>query len=165
MKNILEVNGEKNIPGLLISIIVTEGIGALSGFIGGAGKMGYSNLKKPFFSPPGYVFPIVWFILYFLMAIAFYRIWISGKQGKDVKKAIILYAIQLGLNFIWSIIFFRFNLYGLAFLELLILFVFILLTTFEFYKIDKVSAYLMIPYIIWVFFAGILNCAVWLLNS
>ncbi len=77
------------------------------------------------------------------MAVAAYRIWMKGKSGADVQKALVLYCIQLFLNFLWSIIFFRFRLYAIAFLELLLLLVYILLTTFEFYRIDKISA---LPY-------------------
>lgn len=164
MFNIFKVNGEKSIWRLVASVLITAGVGALSGFLGMAGNDQYIKLKRPIFSPPGYIFPIVWTILYFLMALAFYRIWMNGKQGANIKKCVILYFIQLFLNFLWSIIFFRFNLYGLAFVELLILLAFILLTTFEFYKIDKISAYLMIPYIVWVSFAGILNGAIWIMN-
>ena len=98
------------------------------------------------------------------MALAFYRIIIKGKQGENINKSVIYFIIQLTLNFLWAIIFFRFKLYGFAFLELLILLVFILLSIFEFYKLDKIAAYLMIPYAIWVSFAGILNCAIWILN-
>lgn len=164
MFNVFKVEGEKSIWRLIVSVLITLGVGALSGFLGMAGNEQYIKLKRPAFSPPGYIFPIVWTILYILMALAFYRIWMNGKQGEDIKKGVILYFIQLFLNFLWSIIFFRFNLYGIAFIELLILLVFIVLTTFEFYKIDKIAAYLMIPYIIWVSFAGILNGAIWLMN-
>lgn len=124
----------------------------------------YQNFNKPTFAPPGWVFPVVWTILFFLMAIAAYKIWMKGKSGENVTKALVLYGTQLFLNFLWSIIFFRFRLYAIAFLELLLLLVFILLTTFEFYRIDKPSAYLMIPYIAWVSFAGVLNYTIWMLN-
>ncbi|MCB2356590.1 tryptophan-rich sensory protein [Clostridium estertheticum] len=106
--------------------------------------------------------------LLFLISLAIiqnsYRIWMTSKSGVDVKKSLILYGFQLFLNFFWSIVFFRFRLYAIAFLELLLLLVFILLTTFEFYKIDKTAAYLMIPYIAWVSFAGVLNYTIWMLN-
>ncbi|MBU3101409.1 MULTISPECIES: TspO/MBR family protein [Clostridium] len=164
MFNIFKVNGEKNIIALMISILIAEGVGLLSGFLSMSGPSAYENFNKPFFSPPGWIFPIVWTILFFLMAVAAYRIWMTSKSGVDVKKALILYSFQLFLNFFWSIIFFRFRLYAIAFLELLLLLVFILLTTFEFYKIDKTAAYLMIPYIAWVSFAGVLNYTIWMLN-
>lgn len=164
MFNIFKVNGEKNIFALIISILLAQGVGLLSGFLSMTASSDYANFNKPPFSPPGWVFPVVWTILFFLMAVAAYRIWMKGKAGEDVSKALSLYATQLFLNFLWSIIFFRFRLYAIAFLELLLLLVFILLTTFEFYRIDKPSAYLMIPYIAWVSFAGVLNYAIWMMN-
>ncbi|GCD09362.1 TspO/MBR family protein [Clostridium tagluense] len=164
MFSIFKVKGEKNIVALIISVLLTEGVGFLSGFLSMTASKDYENFNKPSFSPPGWVFPVVWTILFFLMAVAAYRIWMKGKSGEDVTKALVLYVVQLFLNFLWSIIFFRFRLYAIAFLELLLLLVFILLTTFEFYRIDKPSAYLMIPYIVWVSFAGVLNYAIWMLN-
>ncbi|AAK78243.1 MULTISPECIES: TspO/MBR family protein [Clostridium] len=165
MCTIFKVNGKIHIKELISSIVIAEGVGALSGFLSMSNVKNYSNLKKPFFSPPGFIFPIVWVILYFLMAVAAYRIWVIGKEeSKDVKKALVLYAVQLLFNFLWSIIFFKFNCYGAAFIELLILLFFILCATFQFHKHDKVAAFLMIPYILWVSFAGILNFAIWFLN-
>jgi benzodiazapine receptor len=164
MFNIFKVNGKKSIIALLISVLIAQGIGLLSGFLSMNSSKAYENFNKPPFSPPGWVFPVVWTVLFFLMAIAAYRIWMKGKSGEDVSKAFILYGIQLFLNFLWSIIFFRYRLYAIAFLELLVLLVFILLTTFEFYRIDKTAGYLMIPYIAWVSFAGVLNYTIWMLN-
>ena len=164
MFNIFKVDGKKSIIALIISILLAQGTGILSSFLSMTASSTYENFNKPSFSPPGWVFPIVWTILFFLMAVAAYRVWMKGKSGEDVTKALLLYAIQLFLNFLWSIIFFRFRLYAIAFLELLILLVFILLTTFEFFDIDKTAAYLMIPYIAWVSFAGILNYTIWMLN-
>ncbi|MBU3181507.1 TspO/MBR family protein [Clostridium psychrophilum] len=164
MFNIIKVNSKKNFAALIISILLAEGIGGLSGFLSMDVSNTYQNFNKPFFSPPGWIFPIVWTILFFIMAVASYRIWMIGKSGINVKKALVLYGIQLFLNFFWSIIFFRFRLYAIAFLELLLLLVFIILTTFEFYRIDKTSSYLMISYVAWVSFAGILNYTIWILN-
>jgi benzodiazapine receptor len=167
VKNVLKVGGSINLFALIISIIISESVGLLSGYLGmmTTDMSFYSKLQKPLFSPPGWVFPIVWGILYFLMGLAAYRVWMRGQQGAYVQKALILYIIQLTLNFLWTIIFFRFQLFGLAFLELLLLLIFILLTTFEFFKVDKISGILMLPYILWVTFAGILNFSIWLLNE
>jgi benzodiazapine receptor len=163
--NIFKVNGNFDIKALLLSILITEGTGFLSSFLSMSDPNFYSTLKKPYFSPPGFVFPIVWFILYFLMALAVYRIWMKGKEGIFINKALFLFFVQLALNFLWSIIFFRYQLYGVAFIELILLLIFILLTTFEFFKIDKIAGLLMIPYILWVSFAGVLNFAIWSLNE
>jgi len=164
MFNIFKVNGKKNLIALFVSLLLIEGIGFLSGFLSMSPASSYENFNKPFFSPPGWVFPVVWTILFLLMAIALYRIWLIYTSGGAAYKSLVLYIIQLFLNFLWPIVFFRFRLYAIAFLELLLLLVFILLTTFKFYRIDKTSAYLMIPYIAWVSFAGVLNYAIWIMN-
>lgn len=165
MKNIFKVDNEKNIGALIISILIAEGLGFIAGAFTANSKVLYSSLKKPFFSPPSFIFPIVWGILYALMAIAAYRIWLWGKKGKPVKRALRLYGTQLILNFIWPFIFFMFRLYGLAFIELIILIIFIILTTIEFFNIDKVSGILMLPYLIWTIFAAVLNYFIWMLNE
>lgn len=165
MKSIFKVDGKRNIPLLISIIFLTEGLAALSSYFGMSNRETYANLIKPPFAPPGWVFAVVWPILYLLMSIALYRILLLKKKGKDVTRALVYYFIQFALNLLWTFIFFRFNLYGLAFIELLVLLVFILLTTFEFAKHDKISAYLLIPYILWVSFAGVLNFSIWMLNE
>lgn len=164
-KNIFKVNGKFNLGTLIISILLAQGIGVLSAaFTMGSGNL-YTQLERPIFSPPPIVFSIVWPILYLLMGIAAYRIYMRKKDGENVKKALVLYAIQLVLNFMWSIIFFRFKLYGLAFIELIILLIFIILTTIEFFKKDRIAGFLMLPYVIWVSFAAILNFYIWKFNE
>lgn len=163
--NIFKVNGRMNFKALFLSIILAEGVGFLSGFLGMSDRNLYLSLKRPVFSPPGWVFPVVWGILYLLMAIAAYRVWLKGQMGEFINRALFYYFIQLILNFLWTFIFFKFQLFGLAFIELLLLLVFILLTTFEFFRIDKLAGFLMIPYILWVSFAGVLNYVIWILNE
>lgn len=165
MNNLFRAKRKRSIGALLLSILIAEGVGALSGFLGMSSMGFYQKLKQPSFAPPGWVFPIVWSILYLLMGIAAYRIWIRGREGEDVRRALTLYAIQLLLNFLWTIIFFRFRMYGIAFYELLVLLFFIIITTIEFAKKDKLASALMIPYIFWVAFAGVLNYAIWILNK
>lgn len=163
--NIFKVNGKKHIVLLILLITLIEGTGFLSGFSNISSTKTYEGLIKPSFAPPEWVFPIVWTILYFLMAVSLYRIILRGKQGKNIKKSITLFFIQLVLNLIWTTIFFRLNLYGLAFIDILIMLIFILLTTFDFYNHDKIASLLMLPYIIWVSFAGVLNFVIWMLNE
>lgn len=164
MFNIFKVKGKINILALAIFVVITEGVGFLSGYLGMSNNNTYEKLIKPPFSPPSWVFPIVWPILYLLMALAAYRIWLR-RDEEGSKKALVLYGIQLFLNFMWTIIFFRFRLIGLAFFELMLLLIFILLTTFEFFKLDKAAGILMILYILWVSFAGVLNYTLWMLNN
>ncbi len=150
---------------LLISIFISEGVGALSAFLSsGNMEMVFDTLIKPSFAPPAWVFAPVWIILYALMGIAAYRIFKLGCNKKGVKSALLFYAIQLFLNFLWTIIFFRFELIGLAFIEIVILLIFIIITTVKFFKLDKCAGYLMVPYIIWVAFATVLNYYIWILN-
>jgi tryptophan-rich sensory protein len=163
-EKLITVNNEKNICKLLISILIAEAVGLLSGFLGRSNVSTYMEFNKPSFAPPGWLFPIMWIILYLLMAIAAYRIWMNGEQGEDVNAALKFYSLQLVFNFFWTIIFFRFELYGVAFFELLILLLLVIYTTYLFYKIDPLAAYLMIPYILWLSYAGILNYSIWKLN-
>ncbi|EGT2190723.1 tryptophan-rich sensory protein [Clostridium perfringens] len=163
--NIFKVNGKFNLGDLIISLLITLGGGYVIGKFIKESVQVYGTLNKPWFSPPAIVFPIVWTILYIIMAIAAYRIFLRHKQGEKTKSVLWFYIIQLVLNFAWSIIFFNFKLYGLAFIELIILLIFIVITTIKFLKFDKIAGILMIPYIIWVSFAGVLNFFVWMLNE
>jgi translocator protein len=136
-----------------------------AGFIGtiftatGPGSW-YANIIKPSFNPPNWIFGPVWTTLYVMMGIALYLI----LKTKNNKKAITLFGIQLVLNTLWTIIFFGLQNPLIAFIEIIILWVFILLTILEFYKKSKIAAYLMIPYILWVTFASILTLAITILN-
>ncbi|MBN1068576.1 tryptophan-rich sensory protein [Clostridium botulinum] len=125
----------------------------------------YNSLNKPFFAPPGSVFPIVWTILYILIGIACYRVYILKYRGIDTSSAIFTYSIQLLLNFLWVFIFFGLRLYGIAFIELLILLFFAVLTFIKFYNKDKIAGLLFIPYLLWLTYAGVLNFYVWMLNE
>ncbi|HEX3077149.1 MAG TPA: TspO/MBR family protein [Lachnospiraceae bacterium] len=147
---------------LIISVLISLGIGALAGALTSNSMELYGKLEKPALSPPGWVFPVVWTILFILMGISAYLIYVSDAEGKD--DAIKVYALSLLLNFSWSIVFFRLDAYLLAFLVLIALWLTILIMIRRFYKISPVAAYLQIPYLIWVTFAGYLNLAIYLLN-
>jgi tryptophan-rich sensory protein len=123
----------------------------------------YQFLNKPSFAPPNWLFAPVWSILYFLMAISAFLIW-KKKKEINVREALMFYFIQLILNVLWSIVFFGLKSPFFGFLEILILWFFIFLTILKFYKIEKLASYLLIPYILWVSFAGILNFFVLILN-
>ncbi len=165
MKNIFKANGKYDIGALIISLLISEGLGFVARKFTPNSSEIYKNLAKPFFSPPTLVFGVVWPILYALMAIAAYRIWLKGKEGKNVRKALVLYTIQLILNFLCTFIFFQYQLFGLAFIEILFLLIFIILTTIEFFKVDKISGILMLPYTLWVAFAAVLNYFIWVFNE
>ena len=126
----------------------------------------YESLEKPFWAPPSIIFPIVWTVLYILMGIASYKVYIKKYENIDVSSAMFVYEIQLLLNILWPFIFFSFRLYGLAFIELLILFVFVILTIVRFFQKSGIkAAMLLIPYLLWLIYAGVLNFFIWMLNE
>lgn len=150
---------------LLISIFVAEFIGILgSVFTIQSIPTWYATLIRPSFSPPNWIFGPVWTILYLLMGIAAFLIWQKGLDRKDVKFALRIYSIQLILNFFWSLMFFRWHSIGGALIEILLLWIMIAANIFVFYKISKKAAYLLVPYILWVSFAALLNYSFWSLN-
>lgn len=165
IKKLISVNGNIDWGALIISIIIAEGIGYLSAAFSMTSPSYYKELARPSFAPPAWIFGPVWIILYLLMAIAAYRVWMYRNTKKGVYRALFYYFLQLLLNFLWSIIFFRYRLIAIAFFEIIILLIFIIITTVKFFKIDKISGLLMIPYILWVSFASILNYSLWILNS
>jgi translocator protein len=164
MLKLFTVKGRRDIFALIISIIISESTGYLSYSL--SMNMGefYKELVKPSFAPPAWVFMPVWIILYFLMGLAAYRIWMLRRDKKLAGSSLFYYALQLIFNFFWSIIFFRFRLIAIALFEIIILFLLILSTTLKFFKIDRTAGILMLPYLFWVGFAGMLNYSLWMLN-
>lgn len=163
--NIFKVKNNKGLLTLILLILFIEAVGILSGYLGMSNPENYKSLIKPVFAPPSWVFVIVWPVLYLLMSFAAYKICMVRKQGQYINRAVTLFVIQLTLNFLWAIFFFNLRLIGLAFIELMLLLVFVMLTTFEFFRLNKFSGLLMIPYILWLCFAGVLNFAFWMLNN
>jgi benzodiazapine receptor len=149
---------------LLLSIAIAQSAGIL-GSVFTSPKVGtwYVELVKPAFNPPSWVFGPVWITLFNLMGIAAWLIWEKRKK-KRAKKGLKLYAAQLLLNVLWSLLFFGMESPGLALAEIFILLLFIILTTISFWKIDKKAGALLIPYILWVAFAAFLNYNIWQLN-
>ncbi len=145
---------------LILFILIPLATGAVSSLL--SGNMSYDSFVKPSFSPPGYIFPIVWNVLYILMGISSYLIYSSDAPGKE--KALQTYKLQLSFNFFWSILFFRFSQYLPAFLWLIVLIVLIVLMISQFYKICPLAAFLQIPYLLWCLFAAYLNYSIYLLN-
>lgn len=145
---------------LLIPLI----IGGLSGVLSGDGVTDwYPTLNKPSFNPPAWVFGPVWTTLYLLMGYSFYRIYSQPVSIHRIK-ATRLFVAQITLNFFWSLIFFRWQLTGLATIEIILLWITILLMIRAFIKLDPVAGYLQIPYLLWVSFATLLCGSLWYLN-
>lgn len=148
---------------LIICLAIPLAVGGLATLFSG-GMSGSQIANQPPLSPPGWVFPVVWTVLYLLMGYASYRVWISGTEKTQIQKSLRLYGAQLALNFLWPIIFFGFDAYLLAFAVLIGLWVLIFLTIRAFSKIDETAGNLLLPYLLWVTFAGYLNIGVYLLN-
>ncbi|MDQ3017903.1 MAG: tryptophan-rich sensory protein [Bacteroidota bacterium] len=158
--------GPSNTVKLIIAILICEGTGILSGFLSNSGRgTWFDSLVKPEWNPPSYLFGPVWTFLYLLMGISLWLIWKSQAPESQKKIAMWLFAVQLFLNFWWSMIFFKFHSIGLAFAEIIMLWVLILFTIISFSKISKPAAWLLVPYIAWVSFASILNYTIWMLNK
>ncbi len=149
---------------LIVSVAIPLGVGLLASFLSSDSMETFETLKKPFLSPPAWLFPVAWTILYVLMGIACYRIWVAVTTNENRNRALVLYGIQLAFNFFWTLIFFNLGEYFFAFVWLVALWILIFLTERRFEHIDKLAGYLLIPYLVWVAFAGYLNLGIWLLN-
>ena len=153
-----------NIKKLLIALAVPLAVGGLSALISGSGMADYAMLNKPPLSPPAWVFPLVWTILYSLMGFASYRVWTSVTTYEKRKNALFVYGVQLFFNFVWSIIFFNLKEFFFAFVWLAALWLLIYLTIKQFALVDKLASYLLLPYLLWASFAAYLNAGIYLLN-
>ena len=149
---------------LIICLVIPLAVGGISALLTGGGMDTFETLNQPPLSPPGWLFPVVWTILYILMGIASYLVLTTGKSQESIRRALILYGIQLTFNFLWPIFFFSLSAYLFAFIWLVALWLLILATTISFYRILDIAGYLMIPYLVWVTFAGYLNLAVYIVS-
>ena len=152
-----------NLLVLLVFIVFTLTIGFLAGQVTAPNIPGwYAHLAKPSFNPPNWIFAPAWTTLYFLIAVAAWRVW---RLGGWRAKGLALWLIQLALNFAWSFIFFGAHAPGAAFAELSVMWLAILATLVVFGRTDRIAGWLLVPYLAWVSFAGLLNFWVWQLNS
>lgn len=149
---------------LLICIAIPLAVGGLSAWLTRGSMDTFAALNKPPLSPPGWLFPVVWTILFVLMGLASYLVLKSGKPQQKVNRALRLYGIQLGVNFFWSVFFFNLSLYLFSFIWLILLWILILVTTIRFRRLSQPAGMLMLPYLLWVAFAGYLNPGIYLLN-
>ena len=143
---------------LFISLFLSLGTGALASLFTADCREQYATLYKPPFAPPGWLFPVVWTILFILMGVAAYLVYISDSTQKT--DALKLYLVHLFVNFGWSIIFFRWNAYFLAFTWLLLLLYLVYMVAKEFFEINKIAGILLIPYLIWLIYAGYINLSI-----
>ena len=151
-----------NLKRLLIALAVPLAVGALSAFASGSFSEQYAVVNKPPLSPPGWIFPVVWTLLYLAMGYASYLVMTVG--GRDAKDALTVYYVQLALNFLWPRLFFRFRLYTFAIFELILLIAAVTVMVIRFSHVDERAGYLTLPYLIWLCFALYLNIGVAVLN-
>lgn len=148
---------------LLVMLAIPLGVGALSSLLSGSAQ-GFRQLDAPPLTPPGWVFPVVWTALYILMGIGSYRVLVSGSPREDVGRALRVYFVQLAVNFLWPLVFFRWELRLTAFWILIGLWVLVLVTMVRFYRLDERAGDCILPYLLWVTFAGYLNLGFFLEN-
>lgn len=157
---------KKEIKVYIIGILIPLAVGGLSAFLTRNSMDIYKTIEKPPLAPPGIVFPIVWTLLYTLMGISSAMIYNDKFASESQKKsALLVYVLQLAVNFIWSILFFNLNAYLLCFFVIIILWLLILSMILKFKEINKTAAYLQIPYLLWVTFAGYLNLMIYLIDN
>ncbi len=147
----------------LICWAIPLAVGGLAALLSG-GMGSYKVMVRPPLSPPGWVFPVVWTILYLLMGEASYRVLTADADAVLIRSALKAYAVQLALNFLWPLVFFGAEMYLLAFFILIALWIAIFITLRQFSAIDETAGNLLLPYLLWVTFAGYLNFGVFLLN-
>ena len=149
---------------LTICIAIPLIVGGISAWLTMNSMDTFERLNQPPLSPPGWLFPVVWTVLFVLMGIGSYLV-IESEASQTIKKpALWTYGIQLAFNFLWTIVFFNLQWFLFAFISLVVLWLLILATIIQFYRIRKAAGYLLIPYLLWVAFAGYLNFGVYLLN-
>lgn len=149
---------------LVISLAITLAVGFLAGYATiQSVNTWYTQLAKPSFNPPNSVFGPVWTVLYILMAISLYLVW-QQPPSPARNKAMLLFFIQLALNFAWSFIFFYYHKIGLALVDIIILWIFLFITILLFRRFSTAAAWLLAPYLAWVSFATVLNMSIFKLN-
>lgn len=148
----------------VIAIAIPLAVGALAGFLTRDGVDALQEIQQSALTPPPIVFPVVWTILYSLMGVSLARIWLAP-ESMARSRGLSLFLFQLIFNFFWSLFFFNMQLFGFSLLWIIALWVLILLMIFAFYQVDKIAAWLQIPYLLWVSFATYLTWQVWRLNG
>lgn len=147
---------------LFVNIAIPLTVGGISALITGGGFSDYQNVKQPPLSPPAWLFPVVWTLLYILMGVSSYLIWEKDKSEK--KQPLTVYAVQLFFNFLWPVFFFSLKAYLFSFIWLILIWAFVIAMAVMFYRVCRSAGLLQLPYLLWVTFAAYLNLGVFLLN-
>lgn len=157
----MKINLSKLIPSLILPLV----IGLSSGFLTVQSINGwYSTINKPFLNPPNWIFGPVWTLLYLSMGLSLYIFWMEKKPAKHKRYGYRFFILQLLVNFLWSILFFNYHSPLVALIDIGLLIFLISLNIAYFWRINKLSAYILLPYLIWVCFAAYLNLAIFLIN-
>lgn len=155
----------KKLKPFIVSVVIALAVGGISAAVTSGSMDIYSEINRPPLSPPSILFPIVWTILFTLMGISAALVWkFNESKPYDVRNALVVYAVNLAVNFIWSLIFFNMQAYLFAFIWILLLLAVIVAMIILFKRVSPLAAYLQIPYLLWVTFAAYLNFAIYLLN-
>ena len=149
---------------LLIALAIPLGVGVLAALLSRGNMDLFDTVRKPPLSPPAWLFPVAWTVLYLLMGLASYRVYTARAATAQKNRALLFYAAQLAFNFFWPLLFFNLGAFTFAFFWLAALLALIVVTAVKFYTLDRPAGYLLIPYVIWVLFAGYLNLGIALLN-
>jgi benzodiazapine receptor len=156
--------------GSVVRLVVAYGVSLAAGVIGSPAVTNsgfsswYAAIEKPGFTPPSWVFGPVWTILYLLMGVAAFLVWRKGLGSRIVRVALVWFLIQLALNASWSPVFFGLHRIGLALAIVVLLWVAIVVTMYGFFRVSRPAGLLLVPYLLWVSFATVLNAAIWHLN-
>lgn len=152
------------IGALILSLLIPLAVGGVSALLTMQNMAAYSGMNKPPLSPPAWVFPVAWTILYIMMGLASYFIFVADADPQVKRTVMIAYAVQLAMNFMWSIVFFNLSMYLAAFIWLVIMWVIVIFCAVKAKGIDRNATYLLVPYILWLTFAAYLNMGVYVLN-
>ncbi len=156
----MQQSRSKQWPALAAFVALCLGVGAIGGWVTAEPvAQWYPSLQKPWFDPPAWVFGPVWTVLYVMMAIAAWQVYVAGDRA-----ALTSFYVQLGLNLLWSVVFFGLRSPGLALIEIVFLWLAVAVTTAMFMRVRRSAGWLMVPYLAWVSFAAVLNAAIWRLN-
>ena len=151
---------------LIASIVLCQMAGVIGAiFTTPAIPTWYAALKKPPFTPPGWIFSPVWITLYLLMGVSAFVVWSKGWGDSRVRIALSLFVVQLVLNALWSLMFFGLRSPSAGFINIVVLWIFILLTMLYFFKVSTTAGALLVPYVLWASFAAVLNFSIWRLNA
>lgn len=156
---------KSKITAFIIAVAIPLATGGFSAFLTRNNMDIYEEIITPPLSPPSFLFPVVWTVLYFLMGVSSALIWEKRKENKEeTETALLIYAASLVFNFIWSLIFFNSGMYLFSFIWLIALLILIITTIIKYKKLSSAAAYIQIPYALWVTFAGYLNFGIFILN-